>query len=49
MVPMLSHSLFINKNNKITNVIVDITKVIGLDKAILLYLKFIFLNIIKYY
>ena len=43
MVPMLSHSLFININNNIINVIVDITKAIGLDITILLYLKFTFL------
>jgi hypothetical protein len=36
MVPMLSHSLFINKNNRITSVIIEITKEIGLDIAIFL-------------
>lgn len=39
MVPMLSHSLFININDNIINVIVEITKAIGLDIAMLLYLK----------
>lgn len=34
--PMLSHSLFINKNNRITSVIIEITKEIGLDIAIFL-------------
>ena len=44
MVPMLSHSLFININDNITNVIVDITKAIGLEIAMLLYLKFTLLT-----
>ena len=44
MVPMLSHSLFININNNIISVILEITKEIGLDITILLYLKFIFFN-----
>ena len=42
MVPMLSHSWFININNKIISVILDITKAIGLDITILfLALNFI--------
>ena len=36
MVPILNHSLFININNKITNVIIEIAKEIGLDITILL-------------
>lgn len=39
MVPMLNHSLFMNINNKITNVILDIVIEIGLDITILLYLN----------
>ena len=31
---MLSHTLFINKNNKIINVITEIMKVMGLDNII---------------
>ena len=31
MVPILNHSLFININNKITNVIIEIVIEIGLD------------------
>ena len=41
MVPILNHSLFINKNNNIINVMLEIIKDIGLDNTILLYLKFI--------
>jgi hypothetical protein len=33
MAPMLNHSLFINKNNNITNVILEIMKEIGLVKV----------------
>ena len=40
MVPILNHSLFINRNSNIINVIVEITNDIGLDNTILLYLKF---------
>ena len=39
MVPILNHSLFININNKITKVILDIVIEIGLDITILLYLN----------
>ena len=38
MVPMLNHSLFININNNIIKVIIEITNAIGLDIVILLYL-----------
>ncbi len=31
MVPILNHSLFINKNNNITNVIIEIIAAIGLE------------------
>jgi len=33
---MLNHSLFINKNNNITKVIIEIIKEIGLDNTILI-------------
>ena len=39
MVPILNHSLFININNKIIKVILDIVIDIGLEITILLYLN----------
>ena len=39
MVPILNHSLFININNKIIKVILDIVIDKGLDITILLYLN----------
>ena len=35
MVPILNHSLFINMNNRIINVIIEIVKAIGLLNTIL--------------
>ena len=43
MVPILNHSLFINMNNKIINVIVEIVKAIGLLNTILVLLTEILL------
>ena len=37
MVPILNHSLFININSKIINVIIEIVNAIGLLNTILLY------------
>ena len=50
MVPILNHSLFININNNIINVIIEIINEIGLDIVILLCLivKF-FRNMFYYY
>ncbi len=39
MVPILNHSLFININNNITKVIIEIVIAIGLDITIFLELK----------
>jgi hypothetical protein len=48
MVPILNHSLFININKRIINVIVEIVKAIGLDITILLCLKVIDLTKLLY-
>lgn len=41
MVPILNHSLFMNKNNNITKVIVEIIIAIGLERTILLELNLV--------
>ena len=48
MVPILNHSLFININNNIINVIIEITIAIELDITILLYLIYDILKMCKY-
>ena len=45
MVPILNHSLFININNNITNVIIEIVIEKGLDISVILPLKSPALNI----
>ena len=48
MVPILNHSLFININNNIINVIIEIINAIGLDIVILLCLIVTFLIALNY-
>ena len=44
MVPILNHSLFININNNIINVIIEIVKEIGLDINIIMFNSNFFRN-----
>ena len=44
MVPILNHSLFININNNITNVIIEIVKDIGLDNSYIIIFKVYIFN-----